>query len=155
MYLHWGTERQDCPDPQQVATAKALQRAGADVIVGSHAHRLQGGGFLGRSYVDYGLGNFVWWRSAEPDSGSGVLTVSVGRSAAVANGSAFAAGRHPTSTVVTRGVWTPLLIAPDGVRRPEQPAGGLTPFLSRARMPLLNPSWDAGAGWRCGAPAGR
>ena len=61
--MHWGTEYATCADAQQAATAKALEADGADIIVGGHAHRLQGGGWLGRSYVGYSLGNFVWWLS--------------------------------------------------------------------------------------------
>ena len=39
---------------------------GADVVVGSHAHRLQGDGPLGGGYVAYGLGNYAWYtQSAE------------------------------------------------------------------------------------------
>ena len=31
-------------------------KAGADIMVGTHAHVLLGGGYLGSAYVDYGLG---------------------------------------------------------------------------------------------------
>ena len=34
--------------------------AGADIVVGSHAHRLQGVGFQGDKLVAYGLSNFVF-----------------------------------------------------------------------------------------------
>ena len=29
--------------------------------LGAHAHMLQGSGWLGRTFVAYGLGNFLWW----------------------------------------------------------------------------------------------
>ncbi|WP_327088161.1 CapA family protein [Nonomuraea sp. NBC_01738] len=73
VYLHWGTELQTCPNPAQRALAPKLVRAGADVIVGGHAHVLLGSGYLGRSYVNYGLGNFLWYGN----SPSGVLTLTI------------------------------------------------------------------------------
>ena len=62
VYLHWGTELLTCPTSVQEALARQLHDAGADVIVGSHAHRVQGDGFLDGAFVAYGLGNFVWPR---------------------------------------------------------------------------------------------
>jgi poly-gamma-glutamate synthesis protein (capsule biosynthesis protein) len=62
VYLHWGTERLTCPTAVQKALARELRDAGADLIVGSHAHRVQGDGYLDGSFVAYGLGNFVWPR---------------------------------------------------------------------------------------------
>ncbi len=69
VYLHWGAEFQGCPTQRQRLTAKVLTRAGADVIVGSHAHVPLGSGWMGDSYVNYGLGNFVWYHNARPDTG--------------------------------------------------------------------------------------
>jgi len=46
--------------------------------VGTHAHALQGAGWLGDTYVAYGLGNFVWWRSNFPAAvATGVLNLTV------------------------------------------------------------------------------
>ena len=121
--MHWGTEYATCADAEQAATATALEADGADVIVGGHAHRLQGGGWLGRSYVGYALGNFVWWRSAEPEARSGVLTLTVDATAARARGAASGAARRTASSLVTSARWTPLLIGSDGVpRKPGNPA---------------------------------
>ncbi|SDO90034.1 poly-gamma-glutamate synthesis protein (capsule biosynthesis protein) [Pedococcus dokdonensis] len=110
VFLHWGLDYQKCADPLSVQTAQALEQAGADIIVGGHSHRVNGGGWLGRSYVDYGFGNFVWWRSHEPDSRSGVLTVSVDVKAAKGT-------RRSTRSVVRKGVWTPMLVGADGIPR--------------------------------------
>jgi len=110
VFLHWGTDYQQCPDQLSVQTAEALEQAGADIIVGGHSHRVNGAGWLGRSYVDYGLGNFVWWRSHEPDSRSGVLTLSV--DVAAAKGPA-----QPARSAVRKAVWTPMLIGSDGIPR--------------------------------------
>ena len=60
---HWGTEEEDCPNPRQKSFAAALVKAGVDVIVGAHAHVLQGEGYLDRTFVAYGMGNFLWYSS--------------------------------------------------------------------------------------------
>jgi Bacterial capsule synthesis protein PGA_cap/D-alanyl-D-alanine carboxypeptidase len=79
VYLHWGEELQGCPTAQQLTTAQALARAGADVVVGSHAHVLLGSGLLDDTYVDYGLGNFLWYHDRQPESGVLQLRVRDGR----------------------------------------------------------------------------
>jgi poly-gamma-glutamate synthesis protein (capsule biosynthesis protein) len=69
VFLHWGVEGRSCPSAAQRGLAHALADAGADVIVGSSAHLLQGAGWLGDTYVDYGLGNFLWYHNGQPDTG--------------------------------------------------------------------------------------
>jgi poly-gamma-glutamate capsule biosynthesis protein CapA/YwtB (metallophosphatase superfamily) len=69
VYVHWGTEGARCPDPRQRHLARLLSRAGADVVVGTHAHVLQGAGWIRHTYVDYGLANFLWYHDGEPDTG--------------------------------------------------------------------------------------
>lgn len=75
VFLHWGIEGQTCPSPAQQTLAQQLVDAGADVVVGSHAHRLMGGGRLGPAMVAYGLGNFVFYNEVGPSGDSGVLQV--------------------------------------------------------------------------------
>ena len=117
VFLHWGTDYTTCPDAAQASTAAALAKAGADVVVGGHAHRVQGAGWLGRTYVDYGLGNFVWLNTRGPaDTVSGVLTVSVDPVKARALRGTTA--RDGAPSIVTGGSWTPLIIGDDGVPRP-------------------------------------
>jgi poly-gamma-glutamate capsule biosynthesis protein CapA/YwtB (metallophosphatase superfamily) len=78
VYLHFGIERQGCPSSQQIETARRLVAAGADIVVGSHAHQQQGAGRLGQAFVDYGLGNFVWYStSSSASTTTGVLKVTV------------------------------------------------------------------------------
>jgi poly-gamma-glutamate synthesis protein (capsule biosynthesis protein) len=84
VYLHWGAELYRCPTPQQVATARALAAAGADVVVGSHAHVLLGTEQIGDTYVDYGLGNFVWY--IDEPAETGVLTLRVRNGRVVSDG---------------------------------------------------------------------
>lgn len=77
VYLHWGRERDPCPLPVQTDLARKLVDAGADVIVGTHAHVLLGSGYLDGAYVDYGLGNFAFSARSEESRRTGVLTVTV------------------------------------------------------------------------------
>ncbi len=78
VYLHWGHELTVCPTARQRQLAALLANAGADLVVGSHAHVPQQGERLGRAYVDYGLGNFVFYANTAATQRSGVLTVEVG-----------------------------------------------------------------------------
>ncbi|HEX4161895.1 MAG TPA: CapA family protein [Acidimicrobiales bacterium] len=105
VYVHWGTETQSCPNPQQEPLAQQLVRAGADVVVGANAHVLSGAGYLGSAYVDYGLGNFAFYDNAAPETDSGSLIIT-------------AEGRHVTSAV-----WRPATIV-SGLPQPltGQPA---------------------------------
>jgi len=75
VFVHWGVELQACPDPAQEPLAEVLVKAGADIVVGSHAHVLLGGGYLGSAYVDYGLGNFAFYNAPPPTDESGALLV--------------------------------------------------------------------------------
>lgn len=77
VFLHWGVELSSCPTTTQTGLAQALVRAGADVVVGGHAHVLNGAGRMGKALVAYGLGNFVFYAFRELTSQSGVLEVTV------------------------------------------------------------------------------
>ncbi len=93
VYVHWGEEGNPCPSGPQRKTAQLLARAGAEIVVGTHAHTLQGNGWLGNTYIAYGLGNFYWWNwFSASNRTTGVLTLTV------------AAGR------VTHTAWTPAVI---------------------------------------------
>ena len=77
VFLHWGIELQQCPSTDQRTLARQLVAAGADVVVGGHAHRVQGAGRMGKALVGYGLGNFVWYGTSELSTQTGVLLVTV------------------------------------------------------------------------------
>ena len=77
VFLHWGLELAQCPTSDQRTLARRLVAAGADVIVGGHAHRILGAGRMGKALVSYGLGNFVWYGSSELSTQTGVLFVTV------------------------------------------------------------------------------
>ncbi|ROO90972.1 poly-gamma-glutamate synthesis protein (capsule biosynthesis protein) [Actinocorallia herbida] len=75
VYLHWGQELATCPLPRQEELADQLVKAGADVVVGGHAHVPLAGGYLRGSYVHYGLGNFVFSSAGGATAASGVLVL--------------------------------------------------------------------------------
>jgi poly-gamma-glutamate capsule biosynthesis protein CapA/YwtB (metallophosphatase superfamily) len=76
VFMHWGTEGEACPDPNQLSLAHELAAAGASIIVGAHAHMLQGSGWLGHTFVAYGMGNFLWWENSY-STATGVLELTL------------------------------------------------------------------------------
>jgi poly-gamma-glutamate synthesis protein (capsule biosynthesis protein) len=64
VFMHWGTEGMACPDQNQLSLAPKLAAAGASIIIGAHAHMLQGSGWLGHTFVAFGMGNFLWWENS-------------------------------------------------------------------------------------------
>ncbi len=121
--LHWGTEGTSCPNESQAATARDLEADGADVIVGTHAHRPQGSGWQGRAFVGYGTGNFIWYNTSATSRPSGVLTLTVDGDAAKARGQAQGDARRTPTSLVTDYRWAPKYIAYNGV--PRDPEGGV------------------------------
>ena len=116
-----------CPGSSQRSLAVRLVEAGADVVVGSHAHLLQGDGRLRDGYVAYGLGNYAWYtQSSEPTPVTGVLTLTV---------------RPPVSPEgrarVTDAAWGPASIGADGLPGPW-PA--LLPMTSSRSSPRSEPA---------------
>jgi poly-gamma-glutamate capsule biosynthesis protein CapA/YwtB (metallophosphatase superfamily) len=102
VYLHWGVQGEACPTDDQLELAEALVDRGADVVVGSHAHVVQGGTRLGDGYVAYGLGNYAWYQPSD----TGVLTLTV-----------RPAAERPGRATVTRASWEPARIGADGLPR--------------------------------------
>ena len=106
-------------------------QAGADIVVGTHAHVLLGGGYLGSAYVDYGLGNFAFYDNSPPENASGSLVIT-------------ATGRHIDSVT-----WRPAVIVDDlpqpltGPRRPTRWRRGTGPWLHER---LGDPDRSAGLG---------
>jgi poly-gamma-glutamate capsule biosynthesis protein CapA/YwtB (metallophosphatase superfamily) len=76
VFMHWGIEGNPCPSAEMKRIARALAGAGADIVLGTHAHTLLADGWLGRTYVHYGLGNFLWY-STSHSTDSGVLRLTV------------------------------------------------------------------------------
>lgn len=71
--VHWGEERSQEPDPlKQVDLGRRFVDAGADLVIGSHPHVLQGIERYKDRWIAYSLGNFIFTKSREPltyDSG--------------------------------------------------------------------------------------
>lgn len=107
-YLHWGVQGERCPSDLQRSLAADLVDAGADLVVGSHTHGLQGDGRLGPGYVAYGLGNYAWYTPSD----TAVLTLTV------------QPPRTPAGRArVTDAAWTPATIGADGLPRQVRDPG--------------------------------
>lgn len=65
--VHWGTEYSTKLEKVQLTTGKEYLDAGADAIVGSHSHCLQGMEYYDGKPIIYSLGNF-WFNSKTLDS---------------------------------------------------------------------------------------
>lgn len=78
VYMHWAPENQSCPQANQTEVVDELVAAGADIVVGAHAHMLMGAGWRDRVFVAYGLGNYLWYfQRNEQTTRTGILTVTV------------------------------------------------------------------------------
>lgn len=75
--IHWGVELDTYPRQEDIQRAHAMIDAGADMIFGGHAHRLQPMIEYKGKPVFYSLGNFVWPSSSVAGSTTGVAEVIV------------------------------------------------------------------------------
>ena len=75
--IHWGIEQDTQPRSYQVDEAHRMIDAGADVILGHHAHRLQPMDTYRGKPIFYGLGNFVWPSFSAEGSATAVAEVVV------------------------------------------------------------------------------
>jgi len=71
--VHWGIETNYCPEPYQRVLATAWVEAGADLVVGSHPHVLQGVEQIGDGWVLYSTGNFAFPSARGPSGDSAVF----------------------------------------------------------------------------------
>lgn len=60
VYVHWGIERSTMPEEYQKNMARQYIDAGADAVIGSHPHVLQGIEFYKEKPIFYSLGNFIF-----------------------------------------------------------------------------------------------
>lgn len=65
VYVHWGIERNTTPENYQTAMARQYIDAGADAVIGSHPHVLQGIEFYQGKPIFYSLGNFIFNQNIE------------------------------------------------------------------------------------------
>lgn len=110
VFKHWGVEKDTCPSDDQRQATDALVAAGADAVIGSHAHRVQGSGWKGNTFVAYGLGNFIWDFGHGPNGDTGMLTITIDGNRAAKRGD-----RDKTGPVVTAQQWTPMMIGTNGL----------------------------------------
>ena len=75
--IHWGVELKSAPTATDVSLAHRLVQAGADVIFGSHSHRLQPMETYRGRPIFYSLGNFVWPNTTLAGSTTAVAQVAV------------------------------------------------------------------------------
>lgn len=63
VYVHWGIEKNTSPEEYQRALGRQYIDAGADLVVGSHPHVLQGIEYYKGKPIVYSLGNFIFGSS--------------------------------------------------------------------------------------------
>jgi poly-gamma-glutamate synthesis protein (capsule biosynthesis protein) len=129
VFMHWGTEGMACPDQNQLSLAPKLAAAGASIIIGSHAHMLQGSGWLGHTFVAYGMGNFLWWENSY-STATGVLKLTL----------------HPHAPLTAR--FVPAVVSPTGqpiVDHGAAARGALAHYASLRACAGLSASPPAGA----------
>ena len=63
VYVHWGIERRTEPESYQRTLGQQYIDAGADLVIGSHPHVLQGIEYYKGKPIVYSLGNFVFGSS--------------------------------------------------------------------------------------------
>ncbi len=76
VFMHWGVEGSSCPSGEMRTFAGKMAAAGAGLVVGTHAHVLLADGWKDRTYVHFGLGNFVWYTGSHSTE-TGVLRLTV------------------------------------------------------------------------------
>lgn len=63
VFVHWGLEHKEYPESYQKTLATQYMDAGADAVIGSHSHCLQGVEYINGKPVFYSLGNFLFGKN--------------------------------------------------------------------------------------------
>lgn len=66
VYMHWGIEKDYTPQESDMRVARQAIDAGADLVVGSHPHVIQGWEVYNGRYIVYSLGNFCFGGNSNP-----------------------------------------------------------------------------------------
>ncbi len=77
VYVHWGVERSDMPEQYQKDMGRGYIDAGADIVIGSHPHVLQGFEWYNGGLIAYSLGNFIF-NDREKDTAALEVTIDPG-----------------------------------------------------------------------------
>jgi poly-gamma-glutamate synthesis protein (capsule biosynthesis protein) len=115
VFMHWGTEGMACPDQNELSLAPELADAGASIIIGAHAHMLQGSGWIGHTFVAFGMGNFLWWENSY-STATGVLKLTL----------------HPHAPLTAR--FIPAVVSRTGQPIVDQGAAGRRALAHYARL---------------------
>lgn len=81
--LHWGTEYESLPSPEQETIARFLFKKGVDIIIGSHPHVLQPMEYFPNipyqqeQFIAYSLGNFVSNQRTRKRDGGVILSLNI------------------------------------------------------------------------------
>jgi poly-gamma-glutamate synthesis protein (capsule biosynthesis protein) len=65
-FMHWGAERENFPRPYQITAGRFTIQAGADLVLGSHPHVIQGIEEHNGRYIVYSLADFSFGGNAAP-----------------------------------------------------------------------------------------
>lgn len=76
--VHWGIQREVCPAQHQRELAASWIEAGADAIVGSHPHVLQGVEQIDGAWVVHSTGNFAFPSARNASSYSAMFVMTIG-----------------------------------------------------------------------------
>jgi len=71
--IHWGVEKATEPDDEQIKAAHTAIDAGADVVIGTHPHVLEGVEKYKGKYIYYSLGNFCFGGNDSPSDRDTIL----------------------------------------------------------------------------------
>ena len=74
LLLHWGREDSHELEDVQINTSREYIDAGADIIVGSHAHVLQGFEIYNNKFISYNLGDFIFNHETKD---TGILQINI------------------------------------------------------------------------------
>lgn len=74
LLIHWGREDSHDLEDVQITTGKEYIDAGADLVIGSHAHVLQGMEIYNNKLIAYNLGDFIFNRETKD---TGILSVNI------------------------------------------------------------------------------
>lgn len=78
VFVHWGKEKTTILEQHQTQLAHAYIDAGADLVIGSHPHILQGIEYYQGKPIFYSLGNFIFGRANEETAAVQVAVDSAG-----------------------------------------------------------------------------
>jgi len=66
VYYHWGAEMDYAPNGAQISLGRATVDAGADLVLGSHSHRINPIELYNGRYIVYSLSNFSFSGNSKP-----------------------------------------------------------------------------------------